>query len=145
MSLRDYIRNNYWWKLLSLLLATLTWFTIHTGLRKDQTQQQSSVSLVNTRIFPAMPITIMTAAADTRGFKVSPERVLVKVIGKEERLETLLPKDIGVFVNLTGNQDADRLRKDIQVHVPEGVIVVSVIPAQVDVERIPLPETATAP
>jgi hypothetical protein len=143
MSLRDYIQNNHWWKLLSLLLATLTWFTIHTGLNRDQKLQDSAISTVNTRVFPAMPITIMTAASDMRGFKVSPERVLVKVIGKEESLRVLQPKDIGVFVNLTGNQDADRLSKDVQVHVPEGVIVVSVVPAQVNVERLPVAEAAT--
>ena len=99
MSLRDYILNNYWWKLLSLLVAMLTWFTIRTGLRRDQTVQQSSVSTGNTRTFPSLAITIMTAASDTRGFKISPEHVFVKVIGKKETLEALQPDEIGVFAN----------------------------------------------
>ena len=99
---------------------------------------------MNTRDFRALPITVMTTASDTRGFKVSPDRVFVKIVGKKETLEALQPKDIGVFVNLTGNQDAERLRKGVQVHVPEGLIVVSVIPAEVDVERVPIPETATS-
>ena len=141
MSLRDYICNNYGWKLLSLLLAMLTWFTI----QRDQLTQKSTVSAGNTRAFPSLPVTIMTAATDTRGFKINPERVLVKVIGKEETLATLQPADIGVFVNLAGNQNVDRLRKVVQVHAPEGVIVVSVIPAQVDVEHLPTPEPATPP
>ncbi|MBI3848947.1 MAG: hypothetical protein HY298_01465 [Verrucomicrobia bacterium] len=145
MSLRDYIQNNHWWKLVSLLLATLTWFTIHTALNRDQKLQDSPISTVKTRVFPAMPITIMTAASDARGFKISPEQVLVKVIGKEEKLATLLPQEIGVFVNLTRNQSAIRLRKDVQVRVPDGVIVVSVDPDKVDVEPIAPPETATTP
>ena len=55
MSLRDYIRNNYLWKLLSLLLATLTWFTIWTGLQQTKTMQQSPVSAGNMRPFPCLP------------------------------------------------------------------------------------------
>ncbi len=35
MSLRDIILHNFWWKLLSLLLAALTWLTIETAFQRD--------------------------------------------------------------------------------------------------------------
>jgi YbbR domain-containing protein len=145
MSLRDYIQNNYWWKLLSLLLATLTWFTIWTELQRNKTTQQASGSAGNTRAFPSVPVAIKTAPSDTRGFKVTPARVLVKVIGKEEKLDTLLPDEIEVLVDLTASQSANRLRKDVQVRVPDGVFVVRVVPDIVDVEPIATAETAAPP
>jgi hypothetical protein len=144
MSLRDYIQNNYWWKLLSLLLATLTWFTISTGLQQTKTMQQSSVSGI-VRPFPSLPITIMTTASDTRGFKVIPDHVFVKVIGKEETLATLQPNEIVVFVDLTANQSANRLRKAVQVRVPDGMFVARVVPDKVDVEPIATSESPATP
>src|SRR6185436_20730204 len=97
MPLRDYIQNNSWWKLLSLLLATLTWFTIWTGLQQTKTMRQSAVSAGNMRPFLSLPITVMTAPSDKRGFKVIPAHVFLKVIGKAETLATLQPNEIVVF------------------------------------------------
>ena len=128
-----------------MLLATLTWFTIWTGLQQTKTMQQSPVSDGNMRPFQSLPITILTAASDTRGFKVIPDHVFVKVIGKEETLATVQPNEIVVFVDLTGNQSENRLHKTVQVRVPDGVIVVSVFPSRVDVEPIATAESPAPP
>lgn len=143
MSLRDYIQNNHWWKLLSLLLAMLTWFTIRTGMNPEQVKLPSTISARNTRPFPLVPVAIKTAPADARGFKVTPDHVLVTVIGKAERLATLLPVEIEALIDLTASQGANRSRKTVQVRVPDGVIVVSVVPDRVDVETIATTETAS--
>ena len=35
MALRDYVVNNFGWKLISLLLASLIWYNIHSSLPNE--------------------------------------------------------------------------------------------------------------
>jgi len=137
MALRDYIQHNFWWKLLSLLLAALTWFTIQTAITKDQSmQQQSPVITVSTRSFPAIPVTLMTTAANTNRFKLNPTTVSVEVSGQAGTLEKLQPKDITAFVDVSEAGEEKQFRKDIQVQVPKEVKLARVNPLYTSVERI---------
>ena len=47
MAAPDYIFNNFWWKMLSLLLAALTWLTIQTAFQRDQDLRETPVITVN--------------------------------------------------------------------------------------------------
>ncbi len=64
MAYRDYILHNFWWKLLSVLLASLTWLTIETAFQKDQNLRETPVVTSSRRIFPAVPVTLMTSAVN---------------------------------------------------------------------------------
>ncbi|MDB6108923.1 MAG: YbbR family protein [Pedosphaera sp.] len=137
MAMRDLILHNFWWKLLSLLLAALTWFTIQTALQKDKNQSaQSPVVTVSTRTFPGVPITLMTAAASTNQFRLSPPVVAVEVSGKADDLEKLQVSQIAAFVDVTKIEDEKEVRKDIQVQVPKGFKVEGFKPLYTSVERI---------
>ncbi|MHB8520400.1 MAG: CdaR family protein [Limisphaerales bacterium] len=123
-------------KLVSLVLAALIWFTIRSGIEPS--------NLV-TRQFQHIPITVMTMAADARAFKVDPNDVEVTVSGELNRLQTLGPQDIVVFVNLTDIQRTRGLVKKIEVHIPTGLSLVQVYPATVRVEPAAPAPNAPAP
>jgi YbbR domain-containing protein len=137
MAMRDLILHNFWWKLLSLLLAALTWFTIQTALQKDRTQSaQSPVVTVSTRTFPAVPITLMTSAYSNNQFRLNPPMVAVEVSGQADELEKLQVRQIAAFVDVTRIEDEKEVRKDIQVQVPKGFKVESFKPLYASVERL---------
>ncbi|MDB6016152.1 MAG: YbbR family protein [Pedosphaera sp.] len=137
MAKRDLILHNFWWKLLSLLLAALAWFTIETLLKKDQSQTaQSPVVTVSTRAFPAVPITLMMSPYNTNQFRLNPPTVSVTVSGGADELEKLQDQQITAFVDLTKIEDEKEVRKDVQVRVTNDFKVVSFRPAVINVERI---------
>ncbi|HVY71703.1 MAG TPA: CdaR family protein [Verrucomicrobiae bacterium] len=135
MPWRSYIVHNFWWKLLSILLATLIWLAIHSSIDGDvrftpATNSSLPVEFVN------LPITVLTVAADLRGFKVSPDMVSVTLAGDPETLKKVRPRDIQVFVNLTERRDMEAASQRIQVIQPPGTVVTQVTPPFVRVERV---------
>src|ERR1700677_5013352 len=106
MAYRDYILHNFWWKLLSLLLAALTWLTIETAFKKEETLRETPVVTgTSSRSFPSVAVTLLSSAADTGRFTVTPQAVVVEVTGKQEDLEKIQVQDIKVFVDITDTDD----------------------------------------
>ena len=144
MALRDYVVNNFGWKLISLLLASLIWYNIHSSLPNEIQLSRNPASPGATREFPSLPITVLTDAADLRGYLVSPNFVNVIVRGEVALLKKLTIKDIQVFVNLTDLKETSETRQKINVFPPGGVSLVEVTPPFVRVERVKPAETKPA-
>src|SRR6185436_17395208 len=125
MAFRDIIFNNLPLKLLSFVIATLTWLTIY-GIQNDLRLSQNSASNQIEKTIPQHPITVMKSADDTRSFRVSPTQVEVTVRGRAERVQSLVPGEIEVFINLTDVYDTEGLIKAVQVFAPPGVTVMKV-------------------
>jgi len=85
------------------------------------------------RTFYNLPVIVMSAAADVRQFKVTPEQVAVTVQGDAKVLARLESSEIRALVDLTGIESAKDLRKRIEVSVPAGISQVRVSPAEVRV------------
>ena len=74
MAFRDYILHNFWWKLLSLLLAALTWLTIETAFKKEETLRDTPVVTgSSSRSFPSVAVTLLSSAANTGRYTVTPQ------------------------------------------------------------------------
>jgi len=131
MSVRELLLHNFAWKLVSLVLAVLVWFTLQSGV-----QRQLRPS--DLRTFSRLEITVMTTAGDERSFRVEPSTVAVTVNGDTGSMRNLRASDVQVFVNLTEILDAKVLRKKIQVYVPPGINVVEIDPPEVSVQSAPL-------
>jgi YbbR domain-containing protein len=139
MAARDYITNNFWWKLLSLLLAALTWLTIKTAFERDQTLQETPVITESRRNFPAIPITLLTAAGNTKVYRVDPTSVSVELGGTLVGLSKLQERDIHVYVDVSDAGDEKRFRRSIQIRVPDGLEVSRLIPVRASIELVPGP------
>ena len=126
--------NDFGWKLLSIVLATLIWLVIHFTIQGDLHQEPSPGFVASSREFSHLPITIMTTASDSAGFNVEPREVNIVVSGSARALSNLTSTDVEVFVNLVDVAGAKALRKRISVHVPAGVTVTRVEPSEVNVE-----------
>ena len=136
MALRDYIVNQFWWKLLSLLLAALGWLTINTMLQKEESLQTSPVVTSSTRSFAMVPITLLTSSFSSNRFRTYPETVSVDIGGTAGDLQKLQPGQIQAFVNVTDAGEEKQFRKPIQIQVPRDFTIVSMTPTNASVERI---------
>jgi YbbR domain-containing protein len=139
MAFPDYILHNFWWKLLSLLLAALTWLTIETAFQKDQNLRDSPVTTFSRRGFAAVPVTVLTSLRNTNEFKVDPVTVAVEVGGAFADLSKIQPQDIKAFVDVTEPAAEKQFRRSIQAQVPKDLKVVEIIPASASVQRITVP------
>jgi YbbR domain-containing protein len=135
MAARDLVFNNFWWKLLSVLLAVLTWITIDATLRKDS--ELTPVITSSHRPFD-VPVTLLTSPRNTNQFRISPALVSVDVSGNADDLKKLQPEQIQAFVDATAIQDEKEVSKEIQVRTPPDVRVEKVEPAKANLERITL-------
>jgi hypothetical protein len=142
MASRNIILNNFWWKLLSLLVAALAWFLIETEVQKSE-QQAKAMEEVETdsrRPFYGIPVTLLTSPANTNRFTISPEVVSVEVGSKDNKaLDDLQARRIQAFVDVTDAEDEKQFRKPIQIQVPGDFIVLAVAPTNAIVDRITSP------
>jgi len=132
MPLRDIVIKDVGWKLFSLVLATVIWFTVSREPAKPGNPGNPlAVSLPRT--FTNLPVVVMSSAADVRAFKVKPDTVRVTVSGRREIVDLLLERDIRVTVDLTGIESARGLQARVTVAVPPGVTFIAAKPPEVDV------------
>lgn len=136
MAYRDYILHNFWWKLLSLLLAALTWLMIETTFKNEEELQKTPVMPgASLRSFPAVPVTLLTSVANAGRFTVVPQTVKVDVTGTQEALEKLQQQDLKAYVDVTDAEDEMQFRKTIQLQTPKDLRAAAVPPVA-SVERI---------
>jgi hypothetical protein len=138
MTIPHVIAHNFSWKVVSVVLATLVWFTLDSGLKEG-------IQTGKLRTFSRQPITVMTIASDQHVFRVTPADVEVVVRGAPGVVDNLRPGDVEAYVNLTSITDALELRKLIQIYTPPGVTLVSVKPREVAVQRLAAKSRSPSP
>ena len=132
--LRHIFFHDFWLKLFSLALAVLLWQVVNFAIQKKVSPTaQLNLARTEQRVFPRLPVVIMSSAEDVRSFKVDPKEVDVTVQGEPGILNTVNPKDIHVLVDLTGVEAAHDLRARIEVSTPAGITYVRVQPEDVQV------------
>jgi YbbR domain-containing protein len=127
--MRDFFTKDIGWKLFSLGLAIILYFTVRQST--GDTGRPLEARAVHT--YRGVPVLVMSSAADVREFKVNPAVVQVTVRGRPETLTQLQEEDIRVTVDLTGIESARDLNKRVHVSTPPGITLVEVIPAEVNV------------
>ena len=128
--MRDLILHNFWWKVFSLLLATLIWYVINFNL---ETQSTASPLLISTRADNRdfqLPVTVITSAANRRALTIHPTEVRVKVRGDRLTLDRLSRDDIQVYVKLIDDPNPEGSFR-LDVRVPPNVVVQQTSPAHV--------------
>jgi hypothetical protein len=122
MALRNLIIQNFRWKLISLLLATLVWLVIRFTIASGRNQT-----------LPRQPVMALKAPDDQRVFRIDPPAVDVIV----QAIRDVRKDDIHVFVDLTTMPDVSSTFKTVLVRAPEGTKVIRVEPSSVvSVERV---------
>ena len=136
MSFRDFILNNFWQKIFSLVLAMLIWFAINSNLEKRTIFPSNPLRPTLMRDF-RRPIKILTSANNTRAFKVEPKEVDVRISGDADKVKHLNPNDIQPYVELHDSETNGMV--GIKLTPPIEVLLDFINPTQVWVEPL-IPE-----
>jgi len=133
-TLRNLLLQDIWLKLFSLALAVLIWLTVNFATKNDGGPGPSlSLAHREQRTFHNVPVLLMCAAEEVRGFKVNPKEVEVTVEAEGKVLQKLQKGDLRVVANLTGIGAAEDLHMRVDVSTPAGVTRVRVDPQEVQI------------
>ncbi len=130
MVLPDALARNYGWKIGSLLMAVVIWYSIHRSVKEDTAGGDAGFRI--TREFD-LPITVMTSATETRTFLIRPRSVRVTVRGYAKALTNLQATNIRVYVDLVALQGTSASTCKVQVHLPPSLTLVRANPDEVQV------------
>ncbi|MGH7950523.1 MAG: hypothetical protein ACREFE_01180 [Limisphaerales bacterium] len=133
--MREWLTKDFFWKVVSVILAVVIWFTIHIY----EEPETSTPAAANKVTYDTLPVTIVSTSADARNFRVAPATVAVTVEGPSEKMAVLQANQIRAEVDVTDVQTSDAQRR-VDISTPTGVTVVSIDPPKVAVIIPPPPE-----
>lgn len=128
--------EDFWVKLVSLALAVMIWSAVAArGPADDRNGAGLFSTVINreSKTLTAVPITVLTAAEDSRGYLVTPAVVNVTISGETDAVRGVLIDEVEAYVNLTDLVDASGLRKQIRVRIPGGIRLEKMDPPTVEV------------
>jgi hypothetical protein len=131
MSLRRLILHNFWLKLFSVALATVIWLAIHNSIHSEPNMNQ-----LLTPDYVRVPVSVKTAPGDKRVFRVTPDEVVVFVVGKDAVVLQAARKDIRVNLSLANFNARESSAEELKATVPPGISVLEIIPSTVEVRQV---------
>jgi hypothetical protein len=127
MAKRDYILNNFWWKVTSLLLAIVVWFVVYAN------SSHGSADFRRNILFSKHSLALMRDSNDKRPLRVTPTEVDIMVSVPVADAGNITDSDIQTFIDLT-EVSGLRNKVRIRVYVPQGVRLESITPEEATVE-----------
>jgi hypothetical protein len=135
--MRDTITKDFGWKLLSLLLAGIIWYTVRTGSNRGYKSLVPRADW-STRSFTNLPVHIRSVPGDVREFTMDTDVVDVTISGSPEDIEKLRRQQIHAIVDVTDIETVlGTIRTPVDVLTPIGTTVDNVSPASVGVTVSP--------
>jgi YbbR domain-containing protein len=135
MTLRDLVLHNFWMKFLSVILATVIWFSIRFWDQAELNLPQSPFNQLVQRDY-RVPVQILTQPGDARVFKATPEKIVVITTGEDAVLRNYSWKNFRAYVDMTEIHANEPTTQEVKVHSPAGLTVLNFAPRAVNVERI---------
>jgi len=136
--MRDLFIKDWGWKLFSLLLAVIIWFTVHRILQESV--QASGASGSNLVTYGNLPVDVTSAKADVREYRPLQSTVTVTVSGPAEAIGKLQANQIHAIVNLSDLESVNDTKQRVEVSVPAGITVISIKPESIGVIAPPPPK-----
>jgi YbbR domain-containing protein len=129
--MRAFFLKDWIWKLFSLVLAAVIWFTINHIL--NESNAPAAPAAGKQVIYGSLPVSIVSATVDAHLYRAMPDAVSVTVSGSPETIGKLQGIQLRVTVDLTNGAAPDNVKWPVNVSVPPGVALVSVEPQTVSV------------
>ena len=142
MAKRDWITNDFGWKLFSLILAAAFWIAIRHNIGERPATPVTPFAALRTVIFTNLPVSAVSSSADVRNAQVVPNTVTVQLTGPSESMAVLDQNKIHAVVNLTSIDAASGLRLPVDISTPPGagIAVDRIDPPKISVTFAPATE-----
>src|SRR5712692_5049513 len=131
MSLRAFILENVWLKLVSLFLASLIWFAIQSS--QSGAKFPSSLFHRVKTLELRCPVSILSSPRSRPALTLEPASVVVKVRADEAILKKLASGGLQPYVRAEDVQDIKGVFR-VEIVVPPGVTLQEIVPEQVMVQ-----------
>jgi YbbR domain-containing protein len=128
---RELIFKDLLLKLLSLLLAILTWITLSSIQRGSN--PVGGVGLYPRKTLSNVEVVVLSSASDVHNYRVEPKTVEVTVEGDAKALQLLSSKDVRALVDLTDIEAGTNVWRRIEISTPPEVKHMKVTPREVRV------------
>ena len=135
--IRNWIVDDFGWKLFSVVLAAIIWLTVHKIL--DETKTVATADDETRITYNNLPLKMVSSTSDVSLYRPAALTVSVSVSGPRKLMDTLMPGQIHATVDLTGIETAKELRRQVEVSVPSGVGVEDISPKDVGIIPPPKP------
>ena len=129
MAKRDWLNEDFNWKIFSMILAVVVWLTVHKI--RDEPGAAGLLAVPNT--FNNVPVLVVSATADVQDARVAPDSVSVTISGAPDLIAVLRTNQLHAMVNLTGIDSAHDLKRHVDIMVPPGVTLLRVDPPELTV------------
>jgi YbbR domain-containing protein len=129
--LRSIFVKDFWPKFVCLVLATLIWSLVSLAIKKEAAPPSLPNGPTTRRTFTNIPVMILSSGTEPRSFLINPTRIEVSVRGEAKLMQSLQDKDLRAVVDVTDITDALDMRKRVEVTVPEGISIITVVPEEV--------------
>ena len=136
MAYRDYIVENFRWKLAALLVAIFSWFGIQFAKWKGLGDPRVHTLL-------RQPVRVLVRPTDPYTYRIEPPEVDVILRLNDNELAAVSPDSVQVFVHLADIPDVPGALRNVRVHSLNNVTVIRTEPRAVYVERLPRDRTAS--
>lgn len=135
---RDLLLHNLWWKLISLSLAVLVWFGARLIMSRGIEPARNPLEMEGYRHFDAVPVRVLHPAGSNQPpLAISPAAVRLQVQGGLRTIERLVLPDLLVYVDASRSSPTGRVNERVEVRLPAGVKLLSVVPGTVSVAPPP--------
>jgi YbbR domain-containing protein len=127
--MRDLFFKDLGWKIFSLLLAAGIWFTANRILHeKNSPDTDTSTSTFH---YDNLPVTLVSAGADVRGFHAAPATVKVIVSGPVAAMTQLQANELHATANVTGAALTSGKLVDVEISAPAQIAVTGIEPDKI--------------
>jgi YbbR domain-containing protein len=140
--LRNLILGDWLLKLLSLILAVLTWWAVKYSLKQKSVEAPNKPGFLQTP-YTDLPITLVSGSSDVHLFKVKPAELdRITLEGPDDVLRGIRREDIKVLLDLSNFSPTSGLKSRVSVVAPPGTACIKMEPEEVEI--IPPPPSAPA-
>ncbi len=136
MRIYGLVMRNFWWKVTSILVATVLWVALWVGQVEESRKDGMARGPMATFVYEEIPIIMLTSAAETNRFKLDPAYARVKVKAKSNVLEEMDSSSVRVFVELLERPTTNVFRASLELELGEGLQGEFVEPREVTVRVV---------
>ena len=136
MDFYSLVTRNFWWKITSVLVATVLWVAVWGGVIEKSREDDLGRGPMATFVYEDVPITFLKRASETNQFLIDPAFARVKVKAKTHILEETDVSSIKVVADLFDRPMTNLFRASLELKLGDGLAAEFVEPREVTVRVV---------